>query len=151
MTDLADIRLAQRQTADACDRVRLYGSISFGGVVDIGDSLKRLEIGSSLSTTELLRLGRILKCAARAKAFGRQREDRLRLEEDGDTGNRDSLFELFAGLEPLTPLSREIERCILSEEEIADDASPGLKSVRREMHRVRSGKRSLSRVMVWLF
>ncbi len=123
--DLYQIRQAQAETTDALTRIRLKGGISFTGLKDTGASLKRLEIGSSLSITELLSVSALLTIAARVKAYGRH-EETEQLPED-------SLEEMFRLLEPLTPLNTEIKRCILSEEEISDDASPGLHKVRRSM------------------
>ena len=83
-----------------------------------------MEIGSALSAAELLKIAASLACAARAKAFSRtERDDEI----------EDSLQRFFANLEPLTPLQNEINRCILSEEEIADDASAALKHIRRSI------------------
>ena len=127
-SDLEEIRTWQQQTTDAVNRVRLKGTVSFSGVRDIGDSLKRLEIGSSLSIPELLSISSLLTCSARAKAYGRHED----VDEEND-GLSDSLEPMFAALEPLTPLNQEIKRCILSEDEVADDASPGLSHVRRAM------------------
>lgn len=129
-SNLEEIRTWQAQTADAIDRVRMKGSVSFSGVRDIGDFLKRLEIGSSLSIPELLTISSLLTVAARAKAYGRHDSETTEEEENLSF---DSLEPLFAGLEPLTPLNNEIKRCILSEDEVADDASPGLAHVRRSM------------------
>ena len=125
-TDLAEIKLLQLQTKDALTRLFKSGSVSFSGVNDIRASLKRLEIGGVLSTLELLRVCSLLEAAKRAKAFSRT------ATEDDPTAV-DSLAEMFAQLEPLTPLYDEIRRCILSEDEIADDASPALRSIRRSM------------------
>ena len=124
LTDIHEIREAQTQTSDACSRVRMKGSLSFSGLKDLGASLKRLEVGSSLNITELLAVSSLLTIAARAKAYGRHEDSEL---------PEDSLEESFRLLEPLTPLNNEIKRCILSEDEISDDASPGLKHVRRSM------------------
>ena len=125
MDDFSQILTAQTETTDAAARVRMKGSLSFSGVRDIRDSLKRLEIGSALSIQELLSISSLLTVAARAKAYGRHEES----EECPD----DSLDERFRSLEPLTPANTEIKRCILSEDEISDDASPGLRRVRRSM------------------
>lgn len=122
--DYDEIIQSQQETTDAVSRIRMKGSLSFNGVRDIRDSLKRLEIGSSLGIIELLSISSLLTIAARAKAYGRHEED---LFED------DSLEWMFRSLEPLTPVNTEIKRCILSEEEISDDASPGLRRVRRSM------------------
>lgn len=122
--NLDEIVQAQTETSDAVTRVRQKGGISFGGLKDILASLKRLEVGSSLGIAELLSISSLLTIAARAKAYGRHEESEL---------PGDSLECLFEMLEPLTPLNTEIKRCILSEEEISDDASPGLRHVRRSM------------------
>ena len=125
ITDRAQIEQLQQQTSDALSRLFKYGSLSFSGVTDIRDSLKRLEIGGALSAIELLRVCSLLESAKRAKAFARS-------QDDSDQPD-DSLTSLFAGIESLTPLCDEIRRCILSEDEIADDASSTLHSIRRSM------------------
>lgn len=124
MTDLEQINRAQTETADALSRIFKKGSTSFGGNKDLGMCIKSLEVGSSLSIPELLNIAALLENVNRIKAYGRsEREDTP----------EDTLCEYFNGLEPLTPLANEIRRCILSEEEIADDASPTLKHIRRSM------------------
>ena len=132
-SDLEEVRTWQAQTTDAVTRIRLKGSVSFSGIRDIGDSLKRLDIGSSLSIPELLSISSLLTVAARAKAYGRHDADEDGRGSGESQDDFDSLEPLFAGLEPLTPLNNEIKRCILSEDEVADDASPGLSHVRRSM------------------
>ncbi|MDO4302354.1 MAG: endonuclease MutS2 [Bacillota bacterium] len=124
MTDQEAIALAQTQTSDALSMLFAKGSTSFGGNKEISTSLRSLEIGSTLSATELLRIASLLDNVNRIKSYGRSQRD-----DEKAT----SLTEYFDSLEPLTPLANEINRCILSEEEIADDASPGLKHVRRSM------------------
>ena len=124
MTSLKDIQEAQTETKDALTRLFQKGSLSLGSNRDLGMSLRSLEIGSTLSITELLGIASLLENAARVKSYGRsERED----------AQADSLTPLFDGIEPLSQVSREIYRCILSEDEISDDASPGLKRVRRGM------------------
>ena len=122
--DLKKIETMQTQTKDALSRIFQKGSISFHKVKDIKGSLKRLEIGSTLGIGELLSICAVLENTAKVKAYGRS---------DREDQEADSLEPMFQLLEPLTPLSTEINRCILSEEEISDDASPGLKQVRRNM------------------
>lgn len=124
MTDLDKIRAAQTQTADALGRLFAKGSTSFGSNKDLGMSIKSLEVGSVLSIAELLRIASFLENVNRVKAYGRR---------DRDDVPGDSLDVYFDSLEPLSPLAGEINRCILSEEEIADDASPALKRIRRSM------------------
>ena len=125
MQKLSDITAAQTETADALSRVYRRGSLYLGGAKDVRPSLKRLEVGSSLNIMELLDLCTLLETAAKAKQYARQNDGR---EEEPDT-----LDPLFSALEPCAPLSQEIRRCILSEEEISDDASPALRSVRRSI------------------
>lgn len=124
MTDLGEIQAAQTQTADALSRLFSKGSTSFGSNRDLGMSLKSLEVGSVLSIVELLRIASFLENVNRVKTYGRRERDDI---------PDDSLDVYFDSLEPLTPLANEINRCILSEEEIADDASPALKHIRRSM------------------
>ncbi|MCI8358118.1 MAG: endonuclease MutS2 [Lachnospiraceae bacterium] len=123
MTDLDNIEHAQQETADALSRLFKKGSTSFGGNKDLGRCFKSLEVGSALSAIELLHIAAMLENVSRIKAYGRS---------DRDDTPADSLNEYFDGLEPLTNLANEIRRCILSEEEIADDASPSLKQIRRK-------------------
>ncbi len=130
MTDLAKIEIAQTETQDALTRLFQKGSTSFGGNKEVGYSLKSLEVGSALSITELLTIAALLENVARVKNYGRKEGSNR--NEQTETVN-DSLTDYFDGLSPLTPVSSEIRRCILSEEEIADDASPSLKHIRRSM------------------
>lgn len=127
MTDKQLITDAQAQTADALSRIYRKGSISFGGLKDPGFQMKRLEIGGCLNAAELLSICTLLEITRRAKAYSRENRDDL---------PADSLDVLFAGLEPLTPLLEEIRRCIPAEDEISDDASPALHSVRRTIRNI---------------
>ena len=127
MTDLEEIRTAQEQTAAAFTRIIRKGRISFGGCTMIEDSLKRLEIGASLGCGELLRIGRLLETAKRAKSLGRR---------DTVDDTADCLDIYFEKLEPLTPLAMSISSCIIDEDEISDDASSTLKQIRRNINRV---------------
>lgn len=127
MTDKQLITDAQAQTADALSRIYRKGSISFGGLKDPGFQMKRLEIGGCLNAAELLSICTLLEITRRAKAYSRENHDDL---------PADSLDVLFAGLEPLTPLLEEIRRCIPAEDEISDDASPALHSVRRTIRNI---------------
>lgn len=125
MTDPDEINLAQQQTADAFSRLVSGGRIHFSGNTDITASLKSLEIGRTLSIQELMAICASLACASRVKSFS---------YNDQKTETEDSLSSFFDALSPLTSLQNEINRCIISEEEIADDASPGLKNIRRTIN-----------------
>ncbi len=119
---LEEIRAAQQETKDALSRLFKVGSTSFGNNRDLGFSIKSLEIGSTLSISELLKIAGMLENVSRIKNYGKK---------DREDAPNDSLDEYFEQLTPLTQIANEILRCILSEEEIADDASPKLKSIRR--------------------
>lgn len=123
-TDIDVINEAQKQTVDALSRLFQKGSTSFGGNKDLGYALRTLSIGSILSAAELLQVAGLLENVNRIKTYGR----RIRDDE-----TKDSLDEFFEMLEPLTPLSNEIRRCILAEDEISDDASPALRHIRRSI------------------
>jgi DNA mismatch repair protein MutS2 len=123
-TDIDEIRRMQTQTRDALQRLFRKGRISFGGVKDVRGSLKRLAVGSSLGIMEILSICGLLENTNRVKAYGRSERS------DAPTDSLDGMFEV---LEPLTQLTTEIRRCILSEEEISDDASPALRQIRRSM------------------
>lgn len=124
ISDLNKIKNLQKETADALSLVWQKGSVSFSGLHDISASLKRLEIGSALGAGELLKISSLLKIALRVKTFARK--------EDAD-GEPNSLDQLFDSIEPLSNLNSEITGCILSEDEIADDASANLKNIRRQI------------------
>ncbi len=121
LTDLYEIERLQEETQDALSRIYAHGSLSFSGIHDIRASIKRLDMEAGLSAGELLHTGSLLTAVKRIRDYGA-----------GDERD-DSLSERFRMLEPLVSAANEIERCIISEDEIADDASSGLKNVRRRM------------------
>ncbi len=126
-SDIEEIRTMQHETSLALARIYQKGSLSFSGVYDIRGSLKRLEVGSILGTSELLHISKMLDVCSRAKSYDRK---------DNDETEPDALDAMFQSLQPLAPLAGEIRRCILSEDEISDDASPTLKSIRRSMNQM---------------
>ena len=121
---LSEITLRQQETTEAVSMMLRKGSPSFGGFREIRPQLKRAEMGGMLSILELMHIGEFLYVCRKAKNYAKH-------ENKTETYGR--LDEIFALLTPLTQLENEITRCIVSETEIADDASPGLKSVRREI------------------
>ena len=123
-SDIETVRKTQQETADALLRIIKKGSLSFAGIKNIGPSLKRLAIGSSLGMGELLSIASLLEAAARVKAFS------SKLSEEDPV---DSLDERFAMLDPIPSLMHDIQRCIVSDEEMSDEASPALKSIRRSI------------------
>ncbi|WP_026651494.1 endonuclease MutS2 [Butyrivibrio proteoclasticus] len=121
-SDIKEIRKNQQKTKDAIARIFKKGSTSFGDNKDFSGILKALKIGSSLDMASLLKVAAFLDNVNRVKTYGRPQRD----DEEGD-----SLSEAFSMLEPLTFVSAEIRRCIVSEEEMSSDASPTLKHIRR--------------------
>lgn len=124
MTDPAAIGEAQTYTKDALTRILKNGSISLSGITDVNGSLQRLRLGAALSAMELLRICSLLETAKRMKNFAKGKSEEA---------PRDSLDAMFTALEPLHALQDEIRRCIISDEEIADDASAKLRSIRKNI------------------
>lgn len=127
MTELSDIQSAQEETSAAFTRIVKKGRPSFGGCNPVGDSLKRLEIGGTLGSGELLRICRLLETTAQVKSYGRH---------DNADDQEDCLDPYFSQLSPVAPLTAEIRRCIPEEDEISDDASTTLKQIRRSMGQI---------------
>lgn len=124
ITEAAEIEHLQQTTSDALSRLYKGSGISFAGIHNVNASLKRLDIGGSLNTTELLHICSLLEVAKRAKAYDRS---------DRADDKTDSLSPLFSQIEPLSPLLEEIKRCVIGEDEIADDASPALFKIRKSI------------------
>lgn len=127
MTDISAIKSAQDETAAAFTRIVKKGRPSFSGCNPVNDSIRRLEIGGVLGSGELLRICKLLETAARARTYGRH---------DNADETEDCLDGYFEQLNPVPVLVNEIRRCIIDEDEISDDASPGLKHVRRSMNQI---------------
>ena len=118
MTDIDKINTALDYTNDALTRVYQKGSVDFSRIKDIRGSIARLKVGSSLNALELLNISMLLECAARIKGYYEQRAD--------------SIQPLIDMLDPVTLLNNAIKKCIISEDEISDDASANLRSIRRQ-------------------
>ena len=125
--NINDVERAQRETADALRRVYRKGSVSFRGIRDIRGSLKRLEIGGILGMGELLQIMSLLETAGKIRQYG---------QREADDTSRDSLDESFEFLDPVPTLASEIRRCILADDEMADDASSALLQIRRSMRQM---------------
>ncbi|HCJ76326.1 MAG TPA: endonuclease MutS2 [Roseburia sp.] len=123
-TSLSEITNAQLQTKDAMNRSLKKGRLDCSGIKPLSSAIRRVEIGGTMNIEELLGLCKLLETARRVKAYGRKEREDI---------PSDSLSELFDGLEPLSPLCDEIRRCIISVDEISDDASSNLKSIRRSI------------------
>lgn len=123
-TSLSEITNAQQQTKDAMNRSLKKGRLDCSGIKPLSSAIRRVEIGGTMNIEELLGLCKLLETARRVKAYSRKEREDI---------PSDSLSELFDGLEPLSPLCDEIRRCIISVDEISDDASSNLKSIRRSI------------------
>lgn len=123
-TSLSEITNAQQQTKDAMNRSLKKGRLDCSGIKPLSSAIRRVEIGGTMNIEELLGLCKLLETARRVKAYGRKEREDI---------PSDSLSELFDGLEPLSPLCDEIRRCIISVDEISNDASSNLKSIRRSI------------------
>ena len=137
--NINDVERAQRETADALRRVYRKGSVSFGGIRDIRGSLKRLEIGGILGMGELLQIMSLLETAGKIRQYG---------QREADDTSRDSLDESFEFLDPVPTLASEIRRCILADDEMADDASSALLQIRRSMRQMNDKVHSTLNSMV---
>ena len=118
MTDINDINHALAQTNDALRRIYAKGCVDFSGIKDISASVTRLDVGSALSASELLNISSLLTCAAHVKGYYEEMPD--------------SISDMFTMLDGITSLNNSIKRAIISEDEISDEASPTLKSLRRQ-------------------
>lgn len=123
-TSLSEITNAQQQTKDAMNRSLKKERLDCSGIKPLSSAIRRVEIGGTMNIEELLGLCKLLETARRVKAYGRKEREDI---------PSDSLSKLFDGLEPLSPLCDEIRRCIISVDEINDDASSNLKSIRRSI------------------
>ena len=124
LTDLLEINTMQEETACAVGRIFAKGSVSFGNTFDVSASMLRLELGSALGIHELLMIAKLLENAGLVRAYGRkERED----------APDDILTPSFNALEPLPQATAEIRRCILSEDEISDNASAKLRQIRKNI------------------
>ncbi|MDO5399865.1 MAG: endonuclease MutS2 [Eubacteriales bacterium] len=126
-SDLEDVELMLSQTTAASDLCTKKGNPVFGDVTDVSASLERADRGGSLQPIELLRIAGILRCARNIKGYVSEDEAATVLDP------------LFKALTPNKYLEDRIFVAILSEEEIADAASPALADIRRHM-RIQAGK-----------
>ena len=120
--DIDTINEALNNTSDAESRIFAKGRLSFRGLKDVRPYTRTLLVGSTLGMSELLDISALLKISAGAASYA----------GGADDAKKDSLSDFFSQLVTLPDIKREIDRCIISEDEIADDASPELKSIRRQ-------------------
>lgn len=133
VADIKEINHRQRETAEAVTTILKHGTLPIRGTKDIQSSLKRLAIGGTLTMLEILHISDVLRVSQRIKSYYREGEEDIQLL---------TLAGLFINIEPITTLSKEIDRCIINEETMADEASSGLHNVRRSIHNTHSKVRA---------
>lgn len=136
LTNPERIELMQSETRSAFDRVVRFGPLSFGGLINPKEELTRLEKGGTLTTVELLSMASQLELAKRAYAYGQQAVRGSGVNTEANEGEQDALTHYFANITPCDSLLKEIRRCIIADDLIADDASQVLHSIRRNMELV---------------
>jgi DNA mismatch repair protein MutS2 len=140
--DLETIKIKQKETSEAASMILRRGSLALGGLKDIRSSLKRLTIGGNLSIVELLNIGEVLRVSKLVKSYAKSAKD------SNNATDLDILYGIFDSIETIHPLYKEITRCIISEEEVSDDASNELYNIRRQMKTSNSKvKEQLNRII----
>ncbi|MCR4434615.1 MAG: endonuclease MutS2 [Clostridiales bacterium] len=122
--DFSKILNLLKETSDGVSFISRKGSPPLGGVHDIRDSLKRVKVGAVLSPGELLKVADTLRASRNLKSYAL---DGAAMED----GN--AVSELINCLVPHRRIEEKIRLSILSEEEISDNASPALASIRRQV------------------
>ena len=126
-SDLEEVRAMQAETTAACNLCDKKGHPGFSGVQDVSDGVDRANLGGTLQPKELLVIAGLLRCARTVNGY---------IGDDDETTVLDPMFRM---LSPNKRLEDRISNAILSEEDIADTASPALADIRRHM-RIQSGK-----------
>lgn len=125
VTDFYEVEARLKETTDAAAYLWRKGGAPFGGIHDIRSALKRVEIGSTLSIPELLRVGDVLRCSRILKQFLTQD---IPNEWEGNTA-----LELGRQIAVFKQVEEAISNAILSEDEISDHASPELFNIRKSI------------------
>ena len=123
-TDINEIKLNQRETSEAVSMILKKGSLGLGGLRNVGEYIKRVNISGVLNIEELLHIGDFLRVSRRAKDYAKS---------ESKNDSFPVLEPQFNSIETVADLEREIERCIPSPTEVADDASRALREIRRNI------------------
>lgn len=132
ISDIDIINKLQDETAAALARLERRGNISFEGIPDINDVVMRINISSTLSMGELRKVASVLTMTAKTKQYGDTKGD-IEIQGVNEAVHTDCLCEFFDTLCPMPDILREINRCIISDCEMADDASHALNSIRKQI------------------
>ncbi len=122
--DIDDILYWQKETSESVSMILKKGSLSLGGLRDISPYLKRVSVGGVLSIKELFDIGEFLYVSRKAKNYAKNE-------------SKNDVFEIlepqFGMIETIDELEKDISRCIISDTEIADEASIKLREIRRNI------------------
>lgn len=121
-SDLDEINLMQRETTEAAGFIVRKGPLPLGGLKDLRASLQRVDVGGSLSIDELLQVGDFCYVCRKVLTYARH---------EGKNDSFPLLDPMFSALIPMSGLEKEISRCIVNQQEVADDASAKLYDIRR--------------------
>ena len=124
LDNISEIVREQKETTEAVNMALKKGRLPLGGIKDIRSHLERAEAGGVLAIDELMAVGEFLYVCRKVKNYSKQ-------ENKADTFP--VLEDYFAIVKTINNVENEINRCILNEQEISDDASSGLRTVRREI------------------
>ena len=128
--DFASASRQLQRTVDANTMTNRFGTPGLGGIGNPSGMLKRAQLGASLTIRELLAVASVLRAVRNLAGFRRQWEEPT------------SLDDLFESLTPFRNLEDDIDRAILTEEELADSASPDLAAIRRKIQRTEASIRT---------
>ena len=136
-TDPDDVQRLQKETSAACSMIVLRGTPPLSGVRPVAASLQRADMGGALNTRELLDIAALLRCARSAKEYAA-----------GEGNAKTCIDHLFSSLQANRYLEDKISGSILSEEEIADAASPELADIRRHIRASSSKVRDILQKLI---
>ena len=136
-TDPDDVQRLQKETSAACSMIVLRGTPPLSGVRPVAASLQRADMGGALNTRELLDIAALLRCARSAKEYA-----------TGEGNAKTCIDHLFSSLQANRYLEDRISGSILSEEEIADAASPELADIRRHIRASSSKVRDILQKLI---
>lgn len=122
--DIEKVKISLKETSDGVNFISRRGSPPLGGIHDIRDSVRRADLGSMLNPAELIKIADVLRAVRNLKNYSSS--DNIK-EEDNIVG------ELINCLETSKKVEDKINQCIVSEEEISDNASPLLGNIRRQI------------------
>lgn len=127
-----------RSTTEAVDLIVRKGPLPTGGLYDIREALLLAKKGGSLTMRQLLEVQNVLGISSEVVAF----------MHDDALPDLKYIGEMVDLIVEFTALEKEISRCILTEDEMADNASPKLKDIRRSIHQQNQAiKNKLSRII----